>query len=189
MRVLDLFCGIGGWSLAAERAGHTVVGAYDTDSNRLAVYKVNLSRAPTKADLFALQEFPEADLWILSQPVRRALAFCPAILAHAPQAVLIESAADPFDVLEEALAIYSPTVFVAGGRRFLLGGATITSVEFKKSRPPSPTRYEAVEDAEEAQGFPRGYTAVCGAKDTRQRALYNSVDLNVATEIMRRIAF
>eukprot|EP00966_Prymnesium_polylepis_P232684 5381564-Prymnesium_polylepis.1 len=41
MQVVDLFCGIGGFSEGARQAGHTVILAIDADEQALQTHKVN----------------------------------------------------------------------------------------------------------------------------------------------------
>ncbi|MCX5834902.1 MAG: DNA cytosine methyltransferase [Deltaproteobacteria bacterium] len=41
MNVIDLFCGVGGFSLGAARAGFNVIGAVDNDANALKAHGIN----------------------------------------------------------------------------------------------------------------------------------------------------
>lgn len=51
MRIVDLFCGCGGFSLGFERAGHEVVAAFDNWDKALDVYAANFSHDVRKFDL------------------------------------------------------------------------------------------------------------------------------------------
>lgn len=72
MRVLELFCGIGG-AAAALPAGWTVAAAVDVNRNALAVYGANFPRHPAFARTLDAVDAGElarhrADLWWLSPP-------------------------------------------------------------------------------------------------------------------------
>lgn len=52
--VLDLFCGVGGFSLGAVRAGFRLIGSVDWDKDALRMHEVNFPRSPHwKVDLLS----------------------------------------------------------------------------------------------------------------------------------------
>ena len=46
MSVLDLFCGVGGFSLGATRAGFKLVGSIDWDKDAIKMHKINFPNSP-----------------------------------------------------------------------------------------------------------------------------------------------
>ena len=66
VRVLDLFCGAGGFSLGFWANGFDVVGI-DRSPDAVETYSLNFSRA-LRADLNELQELPEAEVLIAGPP-------------------------------------------------------------------------------------------------------------------------
>jgi DNA (cytosine-5)-methyltransferase 1 len=69
LRVLDLFCGPGGFSTGFEAAGFEVVGAYDKDKWAVTTYSANHNIAAQSIDLakFDMADMPDVDL-ILGGP-------------------------------------------------------------------------------------------------------------------------
>ncbi len=59
MEVLDLFCGSGGLSLGFQKAGHTIVGAFDTWKPAIQTYNANMNHQAVSYDLSDVQGFLE----------------------------------------------------------------------------------------------------------------------------------
>jgi len=51
MRILDLFCGGGGFSLGFQQAGYRVIGAFDNWQAAIDTYNANMPHAATRFDL------------------------------------------------------------------------------------------------------------------------------------------
>ena len=49
MRVVDLFCGAGGFSLGLRQEGFEVVAGYDNEPKAIAVHRTNLPHTPGMA--------------------------------------------------------------------------------------------------------------------------------------------
>lgn len=71
MKVLELYCGIGGLSAALAGLQQSVVAAVDIDRTSLAVYHANFSHPTIAAEIATLDLAAfEADFWWLSPPCR-----------------------------------------------------------------------------------------------------------------------
>lgn len=71
LRVLDLFCGAGGSSLGAIRAGCDLVAGVDTDDRALATHRANLPGAHLRHDLRGVDPdiLPSTDIdWVHGSP-------------------------------------------------------------------------------------------------------------------------
>jgi DNA (cytosine-5)-methyltransferase 1 len=71
LRALDLYCGIGGWSLGLRAAGINVVGSYEIWPDAVATYNANLAKRRRPADVrtLDLQQLPKnIDLVVGSPP-------------------------------------------------------------------------------------------------------------------------
>jgi len=71
LKAIDLYCGIGGWSLGLEHAGVKVVGAYELWQPAITTYQNNLGTAPHRVDIRKLSnsDLPEGiDLVVGSPP-------------------------------------------------------------------------------------------------------------------------
>lgn len=71
MKAIDLYCGIGGWSLGLRLSGVNVISAYDRWKPAIDTYTHNLGRHAIAADLrqLALSEFPKnVDIVVGSPP-------------------------------------------------------------------------------------------------------------------------
>lgn len=73
MRIIDLFCGIGGVAEAARNLREcgrdlSVVQAVDIDQRVAPIYLANHGLRPTTKTLESFQEFADADLWWMSPP-------------------------------------------------------------------------------------------------------------------------
>lgn len=69
LRVIDLFCGAGGFSEGFRQAGHEIILAVDQDEDALATHEANHPRAEHwLQDVRALRELPRADVVIGSPP-------------------------------------------------------------------------------------------------------------------------
>ena len=74
MRVVDVFCGMGGFSKGMEDAGHEIVCGIDKDSTALESFSSNFPDAETlQADVMNLNhsDLPEHDLLIGSPPCQK----------------------------------------------------------------------------------------------------------------------
>jgi DNA (cytosine-5)-methyltransferase 1 len=66
-RVVDLCCGIGGFSLGFKMAGFRIVAGIDVDDGALSVFQRNFPEAKAiKADLLEIgpDDVPDADVYI-----------------------------------------------------------------------------------------------------------------------------
>lgn len=73
MRLLDVFSGIGGFSLAFEKAGFNVIGAIETDANAYQIYKKNFPNVNiicTDSDKFDFCELPDFDILTSRVPLQ-----------------------------------------------------------------------------------------------------------------------
>jgi len=69
MKVVDLFCGAGGFSLGFEKAGHDVVYAIDNNESAIKTYKNNLNTKKVICDdIKNIEKVPEADIVIGGPP-------------------------------------------------------------------------------------------------------------------------
>ena len=50
MKFYDLFCGIGGFKIGMEKAGHECVGCREIDNDAREIYKKNHGEYPTERD-------------------------------------------------------------------------------------------------------------------------------------------
>ena len=74
MRVVDLFCGMGGFSKGLQQAGCTIVAGVDLNKQALESYKLNFPEAAAiEADItkLTLKDLPEHDLLIGSPPCQK----------------------------------------------------------------------------------------------------------------------
>lgn len=65
IRLLDVFSGIGGFSLAFEKAGFNVIGAIEKDANAYQIYKKNFPNVDmicTDIDKVDFNKLPEFDI-------------------------------------------------------------------------------------------------------------------------------
>jgi DNA (cytosine-5)-methyltransferase 1 len=64
MRFFDLFCGIGGFRLGLERAGHECVGSCEIERHARTIYGKNFGAEPEYADAFKLdaRALPDFDI-------------------------------------------------------------------------------------------------------------------------------
>lgn len=64
MRFFDLFCGIGGFRLGLERAGHECIGSCEIEKNARAIYGKNFGAEPEYADALRLdaRTLPDFDI-------------------------------------------------------------------------------------------------------------------------------
>lgn len=64
MRFFDLFCGIGGFRLGLERAGHECIGSCEIEKNARAIYGKNFGTEPEYADALRLdaRTLPDFDI-------------------------------------------------------------------------------------------------------------------------------
>ena len=64
MRFIDLFCGIGGFRLGMERAGHECVWSNDIDENCAKIYEKHFSTKPDTRDIrrISTDEIPDHDI-------------------------------------------------------------------------------------------------------------------------------
>lgn len=58
MKVVDLFCGAGGFSLGMRQAGHTIVGGFDLEPEALAIHNANFRKAPLSCGLVPAHKLP-----------------------------------------------------------------------------------------------------------------------------------
>lgn len=71
MKVLELYCGIGGLSAAVTSLTQTVMAAVDIDRTALAVYETNFPHRTVAAEIATLDLAAfDADFWWLSPPCR-----------------------------------------------------------------------------------------------------------------------
>ncbi len=197
MRVVEWFAGIGGGRLALEAAGHEVVGACEWDLDKRDLYASRFG-APAwfPRECVHAEPAPEADLWVASASPR----LLAALMARPdlPPLVWLQTAAQPVDGVRAGAPHYRVS-FTTRGRTHLLMSSSPLRLEGwpEDDRPvhrPDAERlpgrgtglvYPNVEDAEEAQGFPRGWTA--GRPDaTRRSWLAQSVDVAACVEVARR---
>ena len=74
MKVVDLFCGMGGFSKGLQQAGCTIVAGVDLNKQALESYKLNFpDAAAIEADItkLTLKDLPEHDLLIGSPPCQK----------------------------------------------------------------------------------------------------------------------
>lgn len=180
MRALDLYCGVGAYTLALKEAGFLPLWAADRDEWRREVYKRNHGPTPMHdVDEMLAVVGAEADLWMACIHVaemRRLVS--EHVSKHRPKWLLLETVREPVtDILESLGAMgYTWTTWDACGRRFVAAGPAAlptVPVEFLQRRLQHPDvdarNRVSLEDQEEALGLPRGYTDCCGATE-RQRA-------------------
>lgn len=69
LKVVDLFCGAGGFSLGFKQAGFDIIFAVDKDSRALETYQHNFPNVETvEKDVRNLEEIPKADIVIGGPP-------------------------------------------------------------------------------------------------------------------------
>lgn len=202
MRVVEFFAGLGGLRLALTRAeaGYDVVSAVEQDPGKVACYRAHFpDGALVQGDAFVDFRPPIADLWVACA--------APKLLAHLlsipgrniPPRLWLQTV--PQDTSMLRLDGYARTDVVCNGRIHILLVRTVTldirdlgndtkihqpdARYMKADRPYVMT----VEEAEEAQGFPRGWTAMPGVDEqTRRTWLAASEHVPSCTAIARRIA-
>lgn len=71
MKLLELYCGIGGLSAAIADPQHSIVAAVDIDRTALAIYEANFPHPTVAAEIATLDLSAfDADYWWLSPPCR-----------------------------------------------------------------------------------------------------------------------
>ena len=209
MRCISWFGGIGGFDLALREHGHEIVGYVERDAGKRRCYA---SHFPMPAwapwDAFTSETaatVPEADLWVASSGIDGLRWMMRMVAMHRPTVVLLESG--PRGMPDWTVPGY---VVLTGDvdsthcgsaqrrvRPYLIAthlkwGPRAIEPILRSPRPvveslivhPDPSTYPSVEDAEEAQGFPRGYTKLCGDRGARLRALGAAPDMHVARAIV-----
>lgn len=211
MRALDLYAGIGAYTLAMREAGIEVVGAAERDVWRQAVYMQHhgasgvwmfgdvakaLCESPYNA---TWPSNPNVDLWTACVGVAELERLIREHCNPGPAWLLLESVREPFAGVQAALAErrYHFQQWDACGRRFVMAGPRTLSLQVpdeylgaKLQHPDVDCRKGvSLEDQEAALGLPRGYTDCRGATEQQRRgALASTSHVGHLTHVLRRIA-
>ncbi len=202
MRAVIWFSGIGGLTLACQRAGIDVVGCCELDPRKRAVHSAHFADPEWFPEDFATAPTPPpADLWIASQAPKPMQALLDRWGDYAPPRLWLQTIPQQF--VEQVKG----QRFVRGGRLHVVTGCTLPDLSDAEPihRPDAQLKYGrlvngawkkaheylySIEEAEEAQGFARGYTAVLGdALDAERLAwLRATVNVDSATVVAKAIA-
>lgn len=175
MRFVDWFSGIGGMRLACEQAGWQCIGACEWNLDKRAVYT---RRFDVPDDWFPRNLWrlaappPEAVLWTASGPPKLLLELLK-VSGPVPRVLWLQTAPQSVDCLarenwyrQEVLAGGRIHVFLSKAELPELTGDDVPIHKPDAVKHNQPL-FKEVADAEEAQGFPRGWTR--GYSDAERR--------------------
>lgn len=196
MKAIDLYAGLGVYTLALREAGIEVVAAAESEPWRAAAYREHFPGVPLHDDAYAcLEAHPGVDLWCACVGVAalRDLVARPDL----PPWLWLESVREPFDAIRDALTAkgYTLTGWDACGRRHLVAGPKAIEVPtdweaIRLQHPDVDVRHRVPFEVQEAKlDLPAGWTAVAGATDRqRQGALGSASHAGMLRCVARLIA-
>lgn len=194
MKALDLYAGLGAFSLALREAGLEIAAAAERDPWRAAAYREHFPGVPCYVEADdAIRAHPEAELWTACAGVAELARL---VGSHTPRWLWLESVREPFGAITEVVSRRYPahSVFDACGRRHLVAGPVVRHISLPAELPglqhPDRDKRQGKtwEQQEAALGLPEGWTAAAGATpQQRHGAIASASNMAVLRAVARAI--